>query len=200
MKTSLFLLLLLWSIPQTYKPIYEQQFRVLWNSDKAYSIVASQIRMESNWDPKAELKTYREYGFGFGQITIAKTKTGKIRFNKFTEAKKRFKKLHNWEWKQRFNAKKQITFVILEDKLLYKKYGSFEAMLSVYNGGGKYYILEKYKCKTLSWCNHKKWWGNVEKVCVRSTKKWKGYGKSVCDINRQYVFRILKNYCSTFKE
>lgn len=183
----------------SYKDLYDKTVDNFWPDLHPKYILAAQIEQESLWNPKAELKTSREYGFGFGQLTTAWKKDGTVRFNKFKEAKNKFKELKNWAWKDRYNPEMQLIFVVKENKFLYEKFKNnsldhitnLALMQSAYNGGSYYLYKEIHMCELDKKCNPKIWFCNIEKKAARSTKKYKGYGKSFFDINREYVTNIM---------
>lgn len=191
-----------------HRDTYNDVHTTIWPTLTPKFLVASQIEQESLWKQYATLRTSREYGFGFGQLTIAKNRKGEIRFNKFAEAKRKYKELQQWAWKDRFNPKMQIMFIFKEDKFLYKKFEkksydhttNLALMLSAYNGGSYYLYKEIEKCRKDPACNHMIWYGNIETKAARSTKKYKGYGKSFFDINREYVKTIMYKRINKYKE
>jgi len=183
----------------TYKSSYDKAVDNSWADLYPRYILASQIEQESLWNPRAELKTDREYGFGFGQLTIAYKANGDERFNKFTEAKVKFKELSNWAWKDRYNPDMQLTFVVKENKYLFEKFKksskdiitNFAFMQASYNGGSGLIVKEIALCEKDTKCDPGYWFCNVAKKSARSTVKYKGYGKSFYDINREYVTNIM---------
>ena len=114
-----------WSHWKKYKRTYYSIQVKMWPELNPKQLVASQIWQESLWNPRAALKTSREYGFGLGQMTKAWTKSGRIRFDKFKEAKKKYKELKYWGWEDRWNVEKQLIFIFKEDLMLYKKFSGY---------------------------------------------------------------------------
>lgn len=182
-----------------YRKTYYKWQEQMWPELKPTNLVAAQIWQESLWNPRAELKTSREYGFGLGQMTKAWRKSGQIRFDKFKEATQKYKELRDWEWKDRWDVNKQIMFVFKEDYMLFKRFENYSddlltkyaLMLSAYNGGITLLLREINMCKSSSSCNHRLWFCNIATKAARSTKKYKGYGKSFFDINREYPLHIM---------
>ncbi len=179
-----------------------------WKNMKMYSLFAGQIEQETCitlthkkcWNPNAELKTSREYGFGLGQITISYDSEGKERFNNFIEIKKIDTKLKKWEWKDRFNPNYQLLALVSYDKYLYNlikwkcatEEDHYAFMLCSYNGGLGGLIKDRQKCTKQAGCDDSKWFNNVEKTSYKATTAVAGYGKSFFEINREYVSNILK--------
>jgi len=183
-----------------YKSQYDDVMKDLWPDLHPKYILAAQIEHESLWNPKAELKTKREYGFGFGQLTIAYKPDGVTeRFNKFNEAKSKYSELKGWLWKDRYNPKMQIIFVVKENRLLFEKFKgqsgdhitNLALMQSAYNGGSTLLLREIAMCSADAKCNAKIWFCNINKKAARSTVKQPGYGKSFHDINRDYITNVM---------
>ena len=59
-----------------------------------------------------------------------------------------------------------------------------------YNGGNGGVNNERRACKLASWCDPSKWFGNVEKLCLKSKVALYG-NRSACDINRHHVKDVL---------
>lgn len=150
------------------------------------------------WNPRAELKTSREYGFGLGQITIAYNKDGSERFNVFNEVKRQHPDLQNWAWEDRYNPLLQIKAIVVKNKV---NWGSIKwethdldnkmAFLATYYNGGSP-ARDRNLCVQTAGCDPSKWWGNVELYSVKSKTKLKEYGnRSLFEISREYPRKVL---------
>lgn len=183
-----------------YLPILNEAINDHWNDLSIRSMEAGQVEQETCislthkkcWNPRAELKTSREYGFGFGQITITE------RFNNFEEIKKMDESLKFWKFEDRYDPYMQLKALVVYDHFIYNKiigttsdYDRLCFTLAAYNGGLGGVIQERQICRTMKDCDSTKWFGNVEKYSRKSKKKFQGYGKSFFEINREYVSNIL---------
>lgn len=193
-----------------YLPMLRDIAKKKWGDFPTPSIFAAQTEKESCktlvhkdcWTPYAELKTPYEYGFGFGQITIAYDSKGNgtIRFNKFEELKKMDAELRNWDYADRFNAYKQFVALIILNHVNYKALAHVKfatetdkvaMMLAAYNGGLGGVTNEIKLCRDKPGCDPTRWFGHVETTTKKSKVKVGGYGNSSADINRIYPFDIL---------
>lgn len=152
------------------------------------------------WNPRAELKTSREYGFGLGQITIAYNSDGTERFNVFKELTAN-KKFANWSWENRYDPTFQIRAIIFKDQLSCNKMqftiqNEFEKLAfcaAGYNGGYSGVLKDRLLCVNKEGCDPSRWFGGVELYSTKSKTPMKEYGnKSVFQINREYPYNILK--------
>jgi hypothetical protein len=50
---------------------------------------------------------------------------------------------------------------------------------------------ERRACGLRTGCDPQIWDDNVENVCLKSKTKWRGYGKSACEINREHVRMVF---------
>ena len=182
-----------------YRDTYFKWQLLLWPDLTPPTLVASLIYQESNWKPKAELKTDREYGIGLSQITIAYNANGTIRFDNFTEAKKKYAELKDWEYGDRFDVDKQIIYAIKEIKSTYEKFNNprydnvtrLALTLASYNGGLGGILKEKALCTKDPECKDNYWFCNIANKAARSKIPVKGYSKSFWQINREYPVRIM---------
>jgi hypothetical protein len=151
------------------------------------------------WNPRAELKTYREYGFGFGQITVAYNKDGSERFNKFTELQREFRSLSAWRWQDRYDPGYQLTAIVEMTHGLWKRVppaadgdAQWAFTLSAYNGGLGSLLQDRRLCATSSGCDPRRWFGNIETHSLKSKAPQPAYGgQSWYGINRGYVRNVL---------
>jgi hypothetical protein len=192
-----------------YLPILNNEIDQYAKEEFKYkSIIAGQIEQETCislkhkfcWNPLAELKTDREYGFGLGQITITE------KFNKFEELKSLHPSLKSWKWVERFDADKQLRSIILLDLDLYKKiywtssyFNKLAFMLSAYNGGYGGLLNDKKLCDDTLNCNSQLWFNNVAETSWKSKTKLPQYGESFFNINRNYVRNIFAIRSSKYK-
>jgi hypothetical protein len=152
------------------------------------------------WNPRSELKTRREQGVGFGQITRAWRRNGTLRFDTLRNLKRRYPKyLKDLTWK---NMKRrpdlQIAAMILLWKGNYRRlpdkiddYNKLCFATSAYNGGYGAVIKDRRYCGLKKGCNPNIWFGNVEKNSLKSRRKLYG-NRSAYDINRQHARMIMK--------
>lgn len=151
------------------------------------------------WNPKSRLKSAREEGAGLGQITRAYTKDGSLRFDSLADMRRKYPlELGEWSWYNVYDRPDlQIRAIILMMRDNYKSYSlvpdKFEAYAfadASYSGGTRDLNSERRACMMISGCDANKWFGNVEKYCMKSKVALYG-ARSACDINRNHVTDVL---------
>lgn len=188
-------------LAQIYAPLLVAQLGLMWPGMPLPSTLGAQVERETCvslkskgcWNPKTELKTDREYGFGLGQLTITP------KFNNFEAAKTWDKRLASWKWEERFDPTKQIQALIAYDRNLFNqiRFGKttndrLAFTFSAYNGGYGGLVKDRQICAATPGCDKDVWFGNVELYSFRAKTKVKGYGQSFFDINRGYVRDIME--------
>lgn len=168
--------------------------------------LAGQIEQESCitlkhpkcWNPHAELKTSREYGFGLGQTTIAYNADGSVRFNNFDLLKAQHAQLRDWTWEDRYNADFQVKAFVLMSRDGFNRVTDaatpsdhWAFALAGYNGGAAGVMKERLLCKNTHGCDPNRWWKNVENTSSKSRLIPPGYGASPFTINRAYPLMVL---------
>jgi hypothetical protein len=183
-----------------YAPVLAEKQKEVWPEAPEPWTIAGQIEAESCitlwhlkcWNPRVELKTYREYGFGLGQITVT------YRFNKFEELRTAHDSLQNWTWENRFDAGYQLLAIVEMDRGLYNRVqrltdDPWAFTLSAYNGGLASLLRDRTQCLHTEGCNPRQWFGHVERTSLKSKVPQKAYGgRSWFEINRNYVRGVLR--------
>lgn len=191
------------SIPvraKEYLPILLSESENIWPNSNFDHYFAGQVEQETCptiksykcWNPRTELKTSREYGFGLGQLTITS------RFNNFKEVTTKYSSLKSWKYEDRYNPRMQLRAMLLMDRTNYNAISSpynterLAMSFAAYNGGLGGLLKERQLCTHQKSCDYNKWFGNVEKYSNKSRKKANEYSKSFFEINRGYVYNIMK--------
>jgi len=184
----------------TYLPVLQAEIRQHWPQTPLPSTLAAQVEQETCynlkhrkcWNPKAELKTEREYGFGLGQLTVTK------RFDNFSEAKKLHHSLADWQWEDRYDPSRQLRTMILMDKAAWARLSFVDDEIerlamtfSAYNGGLGGVLQDRKLCSSKAGCDPNKWFGHVAEHSFKKKTKTSGYGQSFYHINREYVVNVL---------
>lgn len=144
-----------------------------------------------------------------GQITRAYTSTGQLRFDALSELKKKHPvALSELHWSNVYDRPDlQIRGVVLKMKDNIEHFLPSAATLddalafadAGYNGGNSGVLKEQRACKLSAGCNPGKWFGNVERYCLKSPKILYG-NRSACDINRHHVKDVLLIRANKYKE
>lgn len=100
----------------------------------------------------------------------------------------------------------QIRAVVLKMRDNIRYYQPYSATMddalafadAAYNGGIGGLDKERRACKISSSCDHKVWFGNVEKFCLKSKTALYG-NRSACDINRHHVTDVLSIRANKYK-
>ena len=155
------------------------------------------------WSTHAELKTYREYGFGLGQLTITYNKNGTERFNTFKDVQTLDKSLKGWKFSDRYDPNKQIRALVAMDRSNWYKISGVSdpnehsAMMFVsYNAGYGRVLSDRRLCKAESTkknpCDESKWFGNAENHSyLKAIHPAKGYSKTFFQTSREYPRNII---------
>lgn len=192
---------------RTFAPVLVLEQRAYWPAMPEPWTLAGQVEQESCislkhskcWNPRAELKTSREYGFGFGQITVAYRANGSERFNKFNELKAEHEALRSWDWDTRYDPHLQLRAIVLMDLSLWRRIppaatvpDHLAFMLSAYNGGVSSVLRDRRLCDNTDHCDPARWFKNVADHSIKSRVPQRGYGgQSWFSINRDYVYNVL---------
>lgn len=159
------------------------------------------------WNPKSSLKTKREEGAGFGQITRAYTKEGKIRFDALAELKALHpKELSQWSWGNVYDRPDlQLRAIVLKTK---DNYGVFRNIPDIiqrlkftdvsYNQGVGKTKKDRTLCSLKKGCDPDKWDNNVEKSCSGTNNVIYGQ-RGPCDISRHHVKDIFDVRSNKYK-
>lgn len=190
-----------------YAPLLVEKQQQYWpDAPKPYTLAGlieqescAGLRNPKCWNPRAELKTSREYGFGLGQITVAYNANGSERFNKFTELKREYGPLHAWQWADRYDPGYQIIAIVEMVNTLWRQMppartedDHWSFTLSSYNGGRGALLQDRTMCLRSPGCDPTVWKGNIETHSLKSKVPQRAYGgQSWYGINRGYVKAVL---------
>lgn len=172
-----------------------------WSDVPLRSALAAQVEQETCaslksakcWNPRAELKTSREVGFGLSQLTVTS------KFDNFAEARKLDKSLQEWNFADRYDPRRQLRTLVLMDRSAYRSLTRFvpdpterlAMTLSAYNGGLGGVLQDRRLCATVDGCDPKRWFGNVETHSLKAKVKAAGYGQSFFCVNRSYPQNVM---------
>lgn len=193
---------------QLYIPVLSQEIGARWPGMPAPSVLGALVEQETCpslksskcWNPRAELKTEREYGFGLGQTTTAYNRDGSERFNRQQELRETYRAdLGEWTIDHRYDARLQLRSIVLMQRDTYRRIASLVgagvdslAMAdSAYNGGLAGVLSDRRLCASVPGCDSNRWFGHVELHSTKSRQKWRGYGDSAYGINRTHVRNVM---------
>ncbi len=190
-----------------YLPMLGQEVTAHWPAVPMREYMGGLIEHESCvtltsarcWSPTSRLKTHREEGAGFGQLTRAWRQDGSLRFDALAEMRDKHQALRGMSWGSIYTQPRlQLRAVVL------KMRDNFEALSGVvvpmqrlamadaaYNGGLGGVMTERRACAMRRGCDPQTWWGHVEATCMKSRTPIYGT-RSACDINRNHVRDVLR--------
>ena len=156
------------------------------------------LRHRDCWNPRAQLKTSREWGRGLLQVTTAYRADGSVRFDKQAELRAEYASLRGWSDSDWANPHYQLTALVEMDHGIYRRVAGavtdndrLAFTLSAYNGGESGVRQDRILCGNMLACDPNRWFGNVEKYSLKTRKVNPGYGHSAFDINREYVRNVI---------
>lgn len=188
-----------------YLPVLAAEQRRFWPDHAMPHLMAAQIdhetacpRPRSCWQPTARLKTSREEGAGFPQLTRTWRADGSERFDALAEIVQRHPVLADLSWENVYRRPDlQLRAFILKAR---DDFNVFRAApdprerllfgLVSHNRGAGGVQAERRACAIAPGCDAGRWFGNVELHCTASRAALYGT-RSACDISRGYPVDIL---------
>jgi hypothetical protein len=190
-----------------YAPILKVEQVRLWVNHPAPAMLGALVEQESCislkhsrcWNPGARLKTDREEGAGFGQITRAYRDDRSLRFDALDAARQLDPSLREWSWSNVYKRPDlQLRAIVAMSRdcdrrlraMVADPQDRLQLCDAAYNGGWGGMQQERRACGQRAGCDPQRWFANTELVCLKSKVRWKGYGKSACEINREHVYMV----------
>jgi len=179
-----------------FLPILTAAVAEIWPAAPLLSYFAAKVEQESLWNPRATLRTSREWGAGLGQFTVAYRADGSILFDKMAEVRALDPGLAGWT--DRYDPVYQLRAMVVLDRAIHRRLGTYATVYdglsfsaSAYNGGEGGLAQDRRLCANTAGCDPSRWRDHVELTSTKSRVKWQGYGQSAYDINRGYVHNVL---------
>lgn len=180
-----------------FLPVLKAEQVAHWPAAPLPSFMAGQVEKESLWNPKATLRTSREWGAGLMQCTAAYRADGSLRFDVCEDLRRAHPELRGWA--DRYDPAYQLRALVLMNRGIFgrvavpvgSRIDQLAFTLSGYNGGEGGVMQDRTLCRNTPGCDPARWFGHVEQHSLKSRVKWRGYGQSAYDINRGYVRDIL---------
>lgn len=191
---------------EAHRAVFSAEQRTHWPDHPRREVLPALVEHESCislrhsrcWNPQSRLKTAREEGAGFGQITRAWRPDGTTRFDALQEMRDRHPALREWSWSNVYQRPDlQLRAVVLKSR------DDFRALRMVvdpqerlafadaaYNGGLGGVLKERRACGLKDGCDPQRWFGHVEHSCLKSRQPLYA-GRSPCDINRHHVKDVM---------
>lgn len=187
-------------------PVLQAEIRTHWPELAWPAYVPALISHESCisythsrcWSPTSQLKTPREEGAGLGQLTRAYRPDGSIRFDALAEMRSRHAALRELDWRTIYQRPDlQVRALVLMSRDNWQALRTVDdhwerlAMVdAAYNGGLGGLQQERRACQVKAGCDPQRWWGHVERVCLKSRAALYA-GRSACDINRRHPVDVV---------
>jgi hypothetical protein len=192
---------------QKYGPVLKTEQLRISPAHPAPETLAARVEVESCvtlhsprcWNPSSRLKTEREEGAGMGQITRTYAPDGALRMDALAEVRKLDPSLAEWSWGNVYTRPDlQLRALVVMDhdcdrRLAAMVHNPLERVRmcdAAYNGGFGGMQAERRACGQRAGCDPQRWFANVSEVCLKSKVRWKGYGRSACEINREHVVAV----------
>lgn len=198
-----------------YVPLLREQQIKYWNDHPMPNVLGSLVEHESClslthkrcWNPKSQLKTQREIGSGFGQITKAFREDGSVRFDALQELKDKHPVLREWNWDNvLIRPDLQLTGIVLKSKDDYKSLYMVKDPIvrlhftdMAYNSGMGNVNKKRRTCGLMKDCNPQVYFNNVENICPVGAKVIYG-NRTACMITQHHVDDVFNIRAEKYKQ
>lgn len=185
-----------------YLPMLSAEVQTHWPGHPLPSYFGGLIEHETGpcpqgrqcWKPTARLKTAREEGAGFAQITRTWTSDGRTRFDALAEMRQAHPALQELDWSNVYQRPDlQLRVLVLKSRGDWRWLGQPAAMEFVdlaYNAGRGRVLQDRRACGMTAGCDPAQWAGHVERTCTASRAPIYGT-RSACDISRHHVADVM---------
>lgn len=188
--------------------------RAHWPGMPAPEVLGGQVEKESCitlkhsrcWNATSRLKSAREEGAGFGQITRTWRVDGSLRFDALAELKAKHSALAALNWANVYQRPDlQLLAVVLKNRDNWHTFAAVQDPAQrlifstlAYNRGVGGVMAEMRACKLAPGCDPQRWAGNVERTCTASRQPLYG-GRSACDISRAYPLDVIERRAPKYR-
>lgn len=196
----------------TYVPMLKAEQQGIWPDHPRPEILAGLVEQESCislkhkrcFNPKSQLKTSREEGAGFGQITRTfNEQTGAVKMDVLMEMARKYPELRELTWRNVYDRPDlQLRTMVLMSRDNYRKFKDVtqgEALNfadAAYNCGVGCVNKNRRACSISDGCNPAQWFGNVGSMCVYNRVV---YNRRACDITAEHVEHVIHRRSAKYR-